>query len=433
MLSRNFIVGTLALVASLFIEVQSQALCLGSCDTSGPEEICTFKFSIDIFAGNTGYYRVEGCEEIQPTLGMRANVTYIFDQTNETNWFHPLGFAYGPDGVYRDNPELEKGEKGPLSTVVCDADSGTSDPFCDFPQYKLNGENLCSDPGDCFEDFGLDEYEGVFFSGGRDDWLDAGNFTIELTISDPATTELFYFCHIHEDMSARIKIVDDSNNPIQPTDLIPIPYSYDVRDDFDTECGTTNTSQYADIESTCPQMTFLCGASSTFDRCMNAIDCAMHVEMRVDTDSTNPVVTFMHQMIAHHRNAVNMAKILLKLDPPGLDCGTNYDGRRRLPAADRRSVQALCTDTGDDGGRPAETLLWEIINGQNAQITFMRSWLADNAHVEFANCAASVVDPATPALIAGVSIGVVGAVACAAAVLITYRFRKQMQDVSVKS
>ena len=345
-----------------------------------------------------------------------------------TNWFHPLGFAYGPDGVYRDNPELEKGEKNPLGVVDCDAKPDNAAPFCDFPQYKLNGKNLCSDPEDCFADFGLDEYEGVHFSGGRADWIDAGEFTVELKVTDPATVELFYFCHIHEDMSARIKVLDEEGNPLQEQDLIPIPYTYDVNDAFDTECGTTNTSQYSDIERVCPQMTFLCGSESSFDKCMNAIDCGMHVEMRVETDSSNPVVTFMHQMIAHHRNAVNMAKILLKENPPALDCGTNYDGRRRLPAEQRRSLQQLCADTGEDGGRPAETLLWEIINGQNAQITFMRSWLADNAHDEFANCKANTEDPATPALIAGTVLSVIGAIALAVAVLVTCRFNKQMNN-----
>ena len=55
-------------------------------------------------------------------------------------------------------------------------------------------------------------------------------------------------------------------------------------------------------------------------------------------------VTFMHQMIPHHQNAVNMAKMLLKTEP------------------------------GDD---ELESMLREIINGQNMQITYMRGWLAD--------------------------------------------------------
>lgn len=406
------------------VRCQTQ-LCLADCSMVEGEEVCVFKFSIDIFAGHNGYYRVEGCEGIQPTLGMKFNTTYIFDQTNVTNWFHPLGFAYGPDGVYRANQELEKGVPNPLSQAVCDDDSETDAPFCDYPQYKLNDQPLCSDPDDCFADFGLDEYEGVFFSGGRDDWIAEGNFTVEVKITDPATTEIFYFCHIHNDMSARIKILDESNQPIQPEDLIPIPYEYEVRDEFDQECGTTNATVYKDVENICPSMTFLCDKTpSSFDKCMNAIDCAMHVEMRVQTNNNNPVVTFMHQMIPHHRNAVNMAKILLKLDPPGLECGTNYDGRRRM--------QDLCSDTDESGGRPAETLLWDIINTQNQQITFMNSWLSDNAHPAFANCLAEEAEATDTTLIVGVSVGVVGGLALATAILITYRFRREISVLTSK-
>lgn len=53
--------------------------------------------------------------------------------------------------------------------------------------------------------------------------------------------------------------------------------------------------------------------------------------------------TFMHQMIPHHQNAVNMAKLLLKTEP---------------------------------GDEELESMLREIINSQNMQITYMRAWLA---------------------------------------------------------
>lgn len=33
----------------------------------------------------------------------------MFDQLNSTNWFHPLGFAYEPDGAHEGVDELEEG------------------------------------------------------------------------------------------------------------------------------------------------------------------------------------------------------------------------------------------------------------------------------------------------------------------------------------
>ena len=76
---------------------------------------------------------------------------------------------------------------------------------------------------------------------------------------------------------------------------------------------------------------------STFSECMEAIDCKMNHEMRVYLDDSDPVVTFCQQMIPHHANAVNMAKVLMKESPDSYD------------------------DTIDE-------LLWDIINVQNQQV-----------------------------------------------------------------
>ena len=76
-------------------------------------------------------------------------------------------------------------------------------------------------------------------------------------------------------------------------------------------------------------------------------------------------VTFMHQMIPHHQNAVNMAKMLLRTEP------------------------------GDD---ELESMLREIINSQNMQITYMRGWLADkNVPEGSARCDPDIpADPSAP-------------------------------------
>ena len=69
-----------------------------------------------------------------------------------------------------------------------------------------------------------------------------------------------------------------------------------------------------------------------YGECLHAIDCAMHEDMRVSLDESNAVVTFMHQMIPHHQNAVNMAKLFLKkLNPAQVgDAYTLVDYKQQL-------------------------------------------------------------------------------------------------------
>jgi len=318
-----------------------------------------FEVTMDIFAGDTGYYHFgEECG-LMPTLAIVEGVNYTLQQFDATNWYHPIGLAYGPDGALSMNDELELGVVPPGSVAV-EENSCDSDNTCQSPNYVLNGADLRSDPDDT-GDFGLDEYEGNYFSGGRDDFLDAGEFAVEVTITDAITTEFFYFCHIHIGMTGRAVVYSDADTPKVTESPTEIPYEYDFNVDggiseFDTGCGTFNVSQFTD---TCSQ-TFLCSdnepiaSPSSVDECFSAINCAMHEEMRVNVN-TDSIVTFVNQMIPHHRNAVNMAKIVLKEYPDSLQLPTGY---------------------GDAG--ELETMVWEIINGQNAQITLMQNWLRDN-------------------------------------------------------
>ena len=62
----------------------------------------------------------------------------------------------------------------------------------------------------------------------------------------------------------------------------------------------------------------------------------------------NAVATFIHQMVPHHNNAVNMAKILLKMD-------------------------VLDPEDEDDAGMI--DMLWAIINAQNYQNHNMEAYL----------------------------------------------------------
>ena len=50
---------------------------------------------------------------------------------------------------------------------------------------------------------------------------------------------------------------------------------------------------------------------------MQGVDCAMNEGMFGESipEHHSPLITFMEQMIPHHLNAVNMAKLLMKTDP----------------------------------------------------------------------------------------------------------------------
>merc|ERR1711956_149571 len=98
----------------------------------------------------------------------------------------------------------------------------------------------------------------------------------------------------------------------------------------------------------CPNMRFLCEAGDNlqFSSCMEAIDCKMNYEMRVEEHSS-PLVVFMHQMVPHRKNAVNMARIALK---------------------HAKHAEGFADEDLDVGG-----LLRDIINTQNKQIQDMEA------------------------------------------------------------
>ena len=130
------------------------------------------------------------------------------------------------------------------------------------------------------------------------------------------------------------------------------PTTYYLQTDkFDAVCGTSEVSMFhTSKDKFCPGQNFLCQTrhNKEFSSCMEAIGCKMNYEMRVEEDS-NPLVVFMHQMIPHHVNAVNMARIALKhaQDAVGYD-----DEELDVPG-----------------------LLRDIINKQNEQIQEMESWI----------------------------------------------------------
>jgi hypothetical protein len=194
---------TAAAVSSLLLLLLLPSLASGSANggeqgtttttTTTTTTICsppnkTFTVKINFSEGLLGYYEFDECEGHSPTIGLVVGETYTFVQGDRSNWYHPLGFAYGPDGAHDEQDELEKGISRTTNS------SCVGDMKCPAPRYKLNGEFLAN--ASVPEDFGLDAYEPLFFYPLLD-WLDMGTFSIDVTFDDATIRQdAFYFCHV---------------------------------------------------------------------------------------------------------------------------------------------------------------------------------------------------------------------------------------------
>ena len=267
----------------------------------------TLCMKVNLFAGETGYYEFAGHTGPSPDIEVRIGQTYVFDQSDPSNWFHPVGFAYYPDGAHGETwGGDERDEVEGMGELL----------------YKIDGAaTTCPDAGDT----GLDCYEPEFFYP-RSAWR-SKKYSVELTITQAMADRshagvLYYFCHIHSKMSGRIILKNaDGSNVTQATGLplsnlqeLPL-YPPDSPSGVDQTCGSFGVEPFAGGGARQCNERFLCGdLDTTFERCMQAIDCKMKEEMSSHTsvDQEDKVALFMQQMIPHHANAVNMAKILLK-------------------------------------------------------------------------------------------------------------------------
>jgi len=343
MTCRGVVLAAAAAVAQLLPSAVRGAEAAEGDSTGGMQ---TFTFTHDLFASDTGYYLVDG-KGPSPELQMKANVTYKFDQSDATNWYHPLGFAFLPDGAHS-----------------CLMDGGCPEVEGPGLKYFIDGKLST-----------LDDYEPAF-EAPREEWM-KHRYHVELnldaeTLETAAETgEIFYFCHLHMGMSGLIKVQDQNGQPMGDVGKQAELYKPYQADEFDKMCGTYEVSEYAPGEGyakECADLQFLCGETDTsFGKCMQAIDCKMNRSMRV-INSGNPVVTFMHQMIPHHDNAVNMAKILLKIE------------ESKKAAGDATVLEDGAFNIID---QDVDDLLRNIVNTQNEQITFMNSWLEENGHAPY--------------------------------------------------
>ena len=314
---------------------------VGSC-TPSDTNLC---MKVNLFAGETGYYEFAGKTGPSPDIEVKIGETYVFDQTDPSNWYHAVGFAYYPDGAHG---ETWGGHER-------DEVEGSGELL-----YKIDGAaTTCPDAGDT----GLDCYEPEFFYP-RGDWM-AKKYTAELTITQAMADRsyggvIYYFCHIHSKMSGRIIIKNADGSAVTKADgsslanpqELPL-YAPAALSGVDSTCGTFGIEPFAGGGSQQCNKRFLCGnLDTTFEKCMQAIDCKMETEMLSHTsvDHADKVAVFMQQMIPHHVNAVNMARILLaQVDSSTIDAAFEEGG---------------LTD-----------MLNDIINTQNFQIHQFRNYL----------------------------------------------------------
>ena len=337
--------------------------------------ICVFLFFfLLLLFGQTGYFEIEGCQGVNPTLHLTVGRTYLFDQSDDSNWYHLIGFAYEADGAHVAVDELEPG--------IAPGSSNCSATFsCPAPMYYMAGEytgsysnnpSLIDIPEGGSDDFGLDAVEPLFFHP-LGDWQGYGPFVTALNFNDENFDEdIFYFCHVHAGMTARIKLLDAEGNMKSVANVPEIPYGYTAIDIFDFGCGTFNLTDYESLESTdsCPDI-FVCedgiDPETIYPKCVQAMNCHMMASMTTNAVGTSAL--FCHQMIPHHQNAVNMAKALLKTH----DIICQEEG----PTEEGAVIPWECD---------LAPILYDIINVQNSQIIDMYGALDQLGADAYANC-----------------------------------------------
>jgi len=330
---------------------------------------CVVKVGIDMVAGEWGYYVFEGCEGVNPTLHMEVGRTYLFDQSDISNWYHLIGFSYFADGAHAGVDELEPG--------IAPGDSTCAENLsCPAPMYWAadeytgvysNTDHLVAVNGS--EDFGLDFVEPLFFHP-LADWETYGPFVTSLTFDDENYDEdIFYFCHVHSGMTGRIKLIGSDGSKLNEDDTPDIGYEYDCVSSFDEKCGTYGLDGFQpDMNDMCPNDGFICydGAGTIGDmvQCVDAMDCHMLSGMSVvygdegKSSQMNDVILFLRSMIPHHQNAVNMAKNLLITG----ETSCSLEG----PVEEGDTVSTACL---------LDPIVRGIINTQNSQIQAMQGLL----------------------------------------------------------
>jgi plastocyanin len=200
------------------------------CDGSEDADTICLATRVNLFASDTGYYEFEGVDGVQPDLEVTVGQTLVFEQYDHTNWYHPLGFAYYPDGAHgEDWGGNERDEVEGLDQL----------------RYFVEGAEACGS-----DDLGLDCYEPEFFYP-RPDWR-AKKYRVELTVTQELADAaiggvLYYFCHIHSKMSGKIRIKNVDGTAAAGTGEEELElYPRKVPSNTDATCGTYGLGEFAD-------------------------------------------------------------------------------------------------------------------------------------------------------------------------------------------
>ena len=205
----------------------------------------------------------------------------------------------------------------PKAAADCTASEWLCDPGVGIVQVPLHCVNgVCQTVETVANDIisRLDNYIPSFKQP-FEEW-EKNQYSTKLTIPlGSLTKQLFYYCHVHSGMTGAINVADPppfANELTEPWD--PAAYYGPPQSDFDQACGTGNISDFHyRADEFCPDQKFLCDPQDDiFSNCMQAIGCKMNYEMRVE-ETDNTLTLFMHQMIPHHLNAIEMSKIALKV------------------------------------------------------------------------------------------------------------------------
>lgn len=248
--------------------------------------------------------------------------------------------------------------------------------------------------------------------------------TLPLDLNDSngnGNQDLFYFCHIHRYFGGRIKLFKDGVmlNPdnVPVLTRIPPPPS-----DYDVECGTyglvvvnveeekeegqqsaavTTTAFATGSDGTwthsmtgdyrtpfnpqCPHA-FVCETGkSKFAFCLEAINCHMFNGMTTNAKYDERAL-FLHQMIPHHQNAVNMAKSLLYTDSQELEYLFCPSFREDHASMEEEGEKVVEDDPLSHIPCIMVDLLRSMISSQNSQIQTMRQLLENGGYPEFDIC-----------------------------------------------
>merc|ERR1719491_2736630 len=91
---RAYVIVSSLVHTALCVPIVSQ--CNNAELVNGNKQFC---MKINPYAGESGYYEY-GTSGPSPDITVQIGKTYIFDQSDPSNWYHPIGLAYFPDGAH---------------------------------------------------------------------------------------------------------------------------------------------------------------------------------------------------------------------------------------------------------------------------------------------------------------------------------------------